>query len=106
MKILKILLIALIISSCENQNEVLLKDCDAGYGTIKYEGELYTGKVKDLYKNGELKSEFNVIEGKKDGDYIKYYPNGGTKSSVTKYKLGKVQQTIYYDEKGNETGRE
>jgi antitoxin component YwqK of YwqJK toxin-antitoxin module len=106
MKILKLLLIALIISSCENQNEVLLKDCDAGFGTIKYEGELYTGKVKDLDEKGNLKLEFNVIDGKTDGDEIKYYSNGGTKSSVTKYKMGKIVSKIYYDEKGNVTGRE
>ena len=106
MKILNLLLIALIISSCENQSEVLLKDCDAGYGTIKYNDELYTGKVKDLSKDGKLKSEFTVIDGEKDGDYIKYYSDGKAKSSITKYKLGKVLSTIYYDEKGNETGRD
>jgi antitoxin component YwqK of YwqJK toxin-antitoxin module len=106
MKILKFLLIAIIISSCGSKNEVLLKDCDAGYGTVKYKGELYTGKVKDLDENGKLKLEFNVIDGQEDGDYIKYYSNGGSKSSITKYKLGKVLSIIYYDEKGNETGRD
>ena len=106
MKILKLLLIAIVISSCQNQNEVLLKDCDAGYGLIKYKDELFTGKVKDLSDNGKLKKEFNVIDGKKDGDYIKYYSDGGTKSSITKYKLGKAGITIYYDKQGKETGRE
>jgi len=104
-RLLTIILAGSLLYSCNSQNEVLLKDCNAFGGIIRYNDELYTGKVKDI-RNGVLKSEFSVIDGVSDGDKTDYFADGKTKSSVSKYKYGKIVETIYYDKNGKETGRD
>jgi antitoxin component YwqK of YwqJK toxin-antitoxin module len=91
--------------SCNSENEVLLKDCNALGGKIRYEGELFTGKVKDI-RNGVLKGEFTVENGQKVGEDINYFSDGKTISSINKWKNGKIVQTIYYDKNGKEIGRD
>jgi hypothetical protein len=94
-----------ITAACSQQQEVLLKDCNAFGGIIRYKDELFTGKVKDI-RDGKLHTEFTVNDGKPDGDYIKYYSDGKTKSSVSKYSNGSIIETIYYDKNGKESGRD
>jgi major membrane immunogen (membrane-anchored lipoprotein) len=103
-RLLTLILAGSLLYSCNSQNEVLLNDCNAFGGKIRYNNELYTGKVKDI-RNGVLKSEFSVVDGEHDGDKTNYYADGKTKSSVSKYNNGKIVETIYYDENGKETGR-
>ena len=91
--------------SCNSENEVLLKDCNAFGGIIRYEGELFTGKVKDI-RNGVLKKEFTVENGQHVGDAISYFSDGKTISKIDKWKNGNIVQTIYYDKNGKETGRD
>ena len=105
-KIILTLLTIGVFYSCNMQDEILLKDCDAFGGIIKYKNELFTGKVKDIGENGKLKAEFSVVDGKKDGNYIKYHSDGKTKSSISKYTDGKILETTYFDEHGNATGTE
>ena len=103
--LLTILISLSLLLSCNTQNEVLLEDCNAFGGKIRYNEELYTGKVKDI-RNGVLNGEFTVENGQKVGDDIHYYSDGKNISKINKWKNGTIVETIYFDKSGKETGRD
>lgn len=43
---------------------------------FKYKGELYTGLVLDESKTGRVITSFRCINGKIEGEYLKYFKNG------------------------------
>lgn len=103
--LLSILVSFTILYSCDSQNEVLLKDCNAFGGVIRYKDELFTGKVKDI-RNGKLRAEWTVEDGRHVGDKTSYFSDGKTISKIDKWKNGNIVETIYFDENGKETGRD
>lgn len=71
-------------------------------------------KIKEYYKNGELKKECQIEDGMLNGHYIEYYENGNLKSEsnfkdnklegIKKvyYKNGQIEWAVYYhDNKEN-----
>ncbi|HBS86647.1 MAG: hypothetical protein A2W91_11515 [Bacteroidetes bacterium GWF2_38_335] len=64
-------------------------------------GNLYSGKVVILYKNGNIKYVENYKNGIKEGDYMNYYKTG-TKKAVGEYRDGiRIGTWVWYDERGD-----
>ena len=101
-KILSLLIIPLMLFSCGGPSEVDIKDCDAYGGVIRYNDELYTGKVKKYFDDGKVEWDFDVIDGVKNGDRIEYRRDGS--KQVTVYDMGTVTGIKYFDKDGNLTG--
>ena len=92
------LLLPVFVLSCGGPSEVNIKDCNAFGGVIRYEGEMYTGKVKKYFDDGTVEWDFNVINGVTDGDRIEYRKDGS--KEVTVYEMGTITRTKYYDPEG------
>ena len=75
-------------------------------GRIRVEYEMLNGlkhgKHKKLYLNGQIESDSLYVRDKKHGVCIEYYENGKIKTSKT-YQHGSLLNVITYDEKGTET---
>ncbi len=101
-KVLSLLIVPWMLLSCGGPSEVDIKDCDAYGGVIRYNDELYTGKVKKYFDDGKVEWDFDVIDGVKNGDRIEYRRDGSKK--VTVYDMGTVTGIKYFDAEGNLTG--
>ena len=102
MRYITIIFIFIIASSCVDKKQyatldeiqVVRTSRDSSY---LLNGLLYTGVIKKIINNSEQIS-FSVFEGKLQGKYFEYHPNGSQKI-VCNYKNGDLngQWSSYYD---------
>jgi antitoxin component YwqK of YwqJK toxin-antitoxin module len=83
---------------------------DDAKNTVKaeaiFEDDKITGTYYEFYENGAQKAEINYVKGLADKTAKFFYANGKLKIDAN-YKDGlKHGRWIYYDERGNEVGRE
>jgi len=81
------------------QNRLLSEELIVKNDLAYYQGNLYSGTVFDLYKNGKLKYEINYKKGILHGSYLSYFNNGKTQESSF-YLDGVIhgyQKTYYSD---------
>ena len=96
-KILPLLLLILIGCSKEPVYRDSLNFRNETFYTLN-SNQPYSGPVIDLYKNGQLKMEATIKDGKLDGPYKTYYDNGQLAGEGT-YKDGKLDglQKLHYN---------
>ena len=98
-KVLFAIIFILLFASWGKLREVNITDTEIREGIVyvKGETEAFTGIIKSYYDNGNLESEANFKDGKKEGLFKKYYENGDLKSEAN-FKDGKGNGIgkIYY----------
>ena len=104
-KILSILLVSVLLIGC-SENRILLDEL-INKGTVEspimyVEKELFSGIGFNVYDNGQLMSEMDYKNGKKDGLYKVWYENGTFMNEVN-YKNGLLEDGIvkYWSEDGD-----
>ena len=89
-----------------NVNDLI--EMDNGLWTVKFSDEPITGKVYGYFgEEGNLKKVYigNVLNGKKEGQWVSYYHNTGRKQFQTNYKNGKPDGLLTeWDENGQRMG--
>ena len=90
-KILSILLVSVLLIGC-SENRVLLDEL-TNKGSKKselmyFESGLFNGIGYDVFSNGQLKSEYNYKDGKRDGLHKSWYHHGQLEREEN-YKNGK-----------------
>lgn len=87
--------------STEINDNLITQD---NFNLNKYKNDEKHGLWREYYKNGQLKSEANYVEGEKEGMYREWLENG-TKSVEGIYENGKANGLmIWYHEGGNVAG--
>ena len=66
-----------------------ISDLQFRNGIYTYNQRRVTGSIIDHYKNGQIKLEYSVLEGRLHGEAIEYYPTGEVKEKRN-YILGKL----------------
>lgn len=74
------------------------------YYTDETQTQLYTGRYTEFYNDGMLKMELFLQDGRPEGTYVIYYPNGKTAKVRAYYKGIFHEEWRTYNEEGNLTG--
>lgn len=69
---------------------------DAYTRTQYYKGGFYNGECLEVYENGTIKTKGNYINGKKDGLWESFKPDGTRKGNSETYKNGTVIKRVTY----------
>ena len=90
-KVLFAIIFILLFASWGKLREVNITDTEIREGIVyvKGETEAFTGIIKSYYDNGNLESEANFKDGKKEGLFKVYYENGYLMDQYY-YKDGKI----------------
>lgn len=91
-----------------NCNNLVLfdEDTDTYYAKKDYR-LLYSGKCVTCYRNGQLKSQISIVNGKQDSEGLEYYESGCLQSEMF-YVGGKLngEITFYFDSTNNKAETE
>ena len=91
-----------------NCNDLVSFDEDTDtYYSKKDARLLYSGKCVTCYRNGQLKSQISIVNGKQDSIGLEYYESGCIQSKMY-YLSGKLdgEITYYYDSTNNKAQQE
>ena len=91
-----------------NCNDLVSFDEDTDtYYSKKDSRLLYSGKCVTCYRNGQLKSQISIVNGKQDSIGLEYYESGCLQSKMY-YLSGKLdgEITYYYDSTNNKAQQE
>jgi antitoxin component YwqK of YwqJK toxin-antitoxin module len=91
-----------------NCNDLVSFDEDTDtYYSKKDSRLLYSGKCVTCYRNGQLKSQISIVNGKQDSIGLEYYESGCLQSKMF-YVVGKLdgEITFFYDSTNNKAQQE